>query len=314
VWLGVVFCAWFCGLGPSLLATAIMLAGVWYWLIPPYRSFVVTDVRDIFGMLGFLFFAGIIITVGDRARRTRAKLNAAQEHLEEQVTQRTRELAEANERLSELTSNLLHMQDQERRRIARDLHDSIGQILAAIGMNVGALSRQPLPEDALRLITDNNQLIDQVSREIRTISHLLHPPLLEEAGLAAALDLYVTGFSDRSSIPVEIDLAENLPRLSQDLEISVFRLVQECLTNIHKHSGAKNAEVRVAFDNGNVTLTVSDDGRGISPGKAHGVGLTGMHERVRQLDGSLKVSSSSRGTLVTAVLPAAQPRVNVEAS
>ncbi len=314
VWLGVVFCAWFCGLGPSLLATAIMVAGVWYWFIPPYGSFTIVDVRDIFGMAGFLFFAGIIIAVGERTRRTRGKLNAAQEHLEEQVKQRTQELAEANQRLSDLTSNLLHMQDQERRRLARDLHDSIGQILAAIAMNMGTLARQPLTQDVLRLLTDNNQLVDQVSREIRTISHLLHPPLLEEAGLAAALDIYVTGFSDRSSIPVEIDLPENLPRLSQDLEISLFRLVQECLTNIHKHSGAKRASVRVALNNGNVTLTVSDDGRGISPGKAHGVGLTGMQERVRQLDGSLNLSSSSHGTLVTAVLPATQARVRTEAS
>ena len=279
-----------------------MLAGVWYWFIPPYGSFAVVDVRDIFGIVGFLFFAGIIITVGERARRTQAKLNAAQEHLEEQVKQRTRELAEANERLSELTSNLLHMQDQERRRLARDLHDSIGQILAAIAMNMGTLARQSLPEDTLRLLTDNNQLIDQVSREIRTISHLLHPPLLEDAGLAAALDLYVTGFSERSSIPVQIDLPKDLPRLSQDLEISVFRLVQECLTNIHKHSGAKSAAVRVAFSSGTVTLSVSDDGRGISPGKAHGVGLTGMQERVRQLEGSLKVSSSSRGTVVLSLI------------
>jgi len=314
VWLGVVFCAWFCGLGPSILATAIMVVGVWYWFIPTYGSLTIVDVRDIFGMAGFLFFAGIIIAVGERARRTQAKLNAAQEHLEEQVKQRTQELAEANERLSELTSNLLHMQDQERRRLARDLHDSIGQILAAIAMNIGTLTRQPLPDDALRLLTDNNQLVDQVSREIRTISHLLHPPLLEDAGLAPALDLYVTGFSERSSIPVKLDLPEDLPRLSQDLEISLFRLVQECLTNIHKHSGAKSAAVRLAFSNGNVILTVSDDGRGIAPGKAHGVGLTGMQERVRQLDGSLKVSSSSHGTVVTAVLPATQARLTAEVS
>ena len=314
VWLGVVFCAWFCGLGPSVLATAIMLAGVWYWFVPQYRSFAVQDARDIFGMVGFLFFAGIIITVGERARRIQAKLNATQEHLEEQVKERTRELAEANERLSELTSNLLHMQDQERRRLARDLHDSIGQILAAIAMNMGTLARHPLPEDALRLLTDNSQLIDQASREIRTISHLLHPPLLEDAGLAAALDLYVSGFSERSSISVKIDLPEDLPRLSQDLEISLFRLVQECLTNIHKHSGAKSAAIRIAFNDGNVTLTVSDDGRGIVPGKAHGVGLTGMQERVRQLDGSLKVSSSSRGTVVTATLPVPQVRTVASAS
>jgi len=280
-----------------------MLVGVWVWFIPPYGSLGIADVSDFFGMAGFLLFAGIIISVGERARRIQAKLNAAHEHLEEQVKQRTAELAEANESLRDLTSKLLHMQDQERRRLARELHDSVGQILAAIAMNMGTLARQAIPEDASRLIEDNNQLLEQVSREIRTISHLLHPPLLEDAGLAAALDLYIKGFSERSRIPIEINLPEDLPRLSQDLEISLFRLVQECLTNIHKHSGAKSAAVRIAIDDGNLSLAVSDDGGGISPGKSHGVGFTGMQERVRQLDGSFKVASSSQGTVVTATFP-----------
>lgn len=314
VWMGVVFCAWFCGLGPSLLATAIMVAGVWYWFLPPYRSFAVASGGEVFGIAGFLLFAAIIIAIGERARRTRFKLNAAQEHLEEQVKQRTQELGEANEKLSELSSNLLHMQDQERRRLARDLHDSVGQILAAISMNMGILGRQALSDDAARVLADNTQLVDQVSKEIRTISHLLHPPLLEEAGLAAALNDYVTGFSERSAIPVRIDIPGDLSRLPQDLELSLFRLVQECLTNIHRHSAAKGATVRIAAAKKEVILYVSDDGCGIAPGRTHGVGLTGMRERVRQLQGSFKIVSGARGTTVTAAFPLTETAGKLDAS
>src|SRR5947209_13394708 len=178
VWLGVVFCAWFCGVGPSIVATVIMLLGVWYWFLPNYGTFALESSSEIFGIAGFLFFAGVIISIGERARRTQAKLNAAHEEMELAVRQRTAELAEANEKLSELTRNLMHLQDEERRRFARDLHDSVGQLLTVIGMNLAAFQDEKLSAQATELLDDSQRLLEQITGEIRTISHLLHPPLL----------------------------------------------------------------------------------------------------------------------------------------
>jgi signal transduction histidine kinase len=303
VWLGVVFCAWFCGVGPSMLATVIMLLGVWYWFLPYYSSFVLATPNEIFGLIGFSFFAGVIITIGERARRTQAKLNAAHDEMEIAVKERTAELAEANEKLRELTTSLMHLQDEERRRFARDLHDSIGQLLAVIGMNLSAFEGENLTPDGVRLLGDSQQLIEQISSEIRTISHLLHPPLLDEAGLGAALQIYVDGFSQRSKVDAKLEVAENLPRLSRDLEISLFRIVQECLTNIHKHAEAKSVAISIGFSGTQVTLQVADDGKGLPKERRSGVGLRGMEERVRQLHGTFQVNSHSPGTTVIVSMP-----------
>jgi signal transduction histidine kinase len=303
VWLGVVFCAWFCGVGPSLLATLLMTAGVWYWFVPPYHSLQKSP-REVFGVTGFLLFAAVIISIAERARRTQAKLNAAHDEMEMAVKQRTAELAEANEKLRELTSSILHLQDEERRRFARDLHDSVGQLLAVIGMNLASFDRENLTTGAVQLLSESKQLIEQILTEIRTISHLLHPPLLDEAGLGAALRIYVEGFSQRSRIVADLQVPEDLPRLSRDLEISIFRIVQECLTNIHKHAGAKSVAISIVRSADGVTLNVVDDGKGLAKGYSFGVGLRGMEERVRQLRGSFKLSSNSRGTAVAVTLPA----------
>lgn len=306
VWLGVVFCAWFCGVGPSILATAIMFLGVWYWFIPPFGSFALVNLGEFTGMTGFLIFAGIIISIGERARRTQAKLNAAHDEMEAAVTQRTAELAEANEKLRELTGGILHLQDMERRRFARELHDSVGQLLSVINMNLGSFDNENLTADAVHLLSDSKELVGQIIREIRTISHLLHPPLLDEAGLGPALRIYVEGFGQRSGIAADLQVEENLPRLSPDLEISIFRIVQECLTNILKHAEAKSVAIRVGRSAGVVSVTVSDDGRGMSDGHNFGVGLRGMQERVRELRGTLQVDSSGRGTTITATMPTAE--------
>jgi signal transduction histidine kinase len=306
VWLGVVFCAWFCGVGPSILATAIMLFGVWYWFIPPFGTFNRLNLGEFTGMTGFLLFAGIIISIGERARRTQARLNAAHDEMEAAVKKRTAELAEANEKLRELTGSLLHMQDMERRRFARELHDSVGQLLMVINMNLSAFDQENLSPEAVHLLGDSRELVGQIIREIRTISHLLHPPLLDEAGLGAALRIYVEGFGQRSGIAADLKVEQDLPRLSPDLEISIFRIVQECLTNILKHAGAKAVAIRVGRTAGMVSVTVSDDGRGMGDGRKFGVGLRGMQERVHELHGSLQVDSSERGTTITATMPSAE--------
>jgi signal transduction histidine kinase len=309
VWLGVVVCAWFCGVGPSIAATLIMLVGVWYWFIPHYGNLFNANATDAFGVAGFLFFAGVIITIGERARRTQAKLNAAHDEMEVAVKERTAELAEANEKLRELTRNLMHVQDEERRRFARDLHDSVGQLLSVIGMNLSTFEDEKLTPHGAGLLGDSQRLLEQITSEIRTISHLLHPPLLDEAGLGAALRIYVDGFSQRSKIPASLEIPDDLPRLAQDLEISIFRIVQECLTNIHKHSGARSVAISIRRSgDGRVTLKVADDGRGLPKAHALGVGLRGMEERVRQLRGSFKVTSNPDGTAVIVTMPAMESR------
>jgi signal transduction histidine kinase len=205
------------------------------------------------------------------------------------------------------------MQDEERRRIARELHDSVGQLLAAISMNSSILERESssLTPQGANALQENSQLVNQINVEIRTISHLLHPPLLDEAGLGSALRWYVDGFSERSQIKASLELPPDLGRLSPELEISIFRIVQECLTNIHRHSGSPSAEVRILQYDGIVRLQIKDEGKGIPAGKksmlkssdGSGVGFRGMRERLRQLGGILDIESDANGTVVTATLP-----------
>jgi PAS domain S-box-containing protein len=215
---------------------------------------------------------------------------------------------------TELASRFQRMQDDERKRIARELHDSVGQLLAAIGMNQALIETQShkLDPNGMRAFSENIHLVEEVSREIRTISHLLHPPLLDVAGLASALRWYVDGFSERSKIKVDLELPPDLGRLPDEVEIAVFRVVQECLTNIHRHSGSSQASIRLAKQNDRITVQVSDEGKGISKEKQRelllgrsGIGFGGMRERVRQLDGSLDILSEGSGTTIIATLKAA---------
>ena len=304
VWLAVVFCAWFCGVGPSILATLVMVLGITYWFLPPIGRLAIADADDFFGVAGFLLFAGAIITIGERARRTQARLNAAHDEMESTVKQRTAELAGANKKLHELSTSLLHTQDAERRRMARDLHDSVGQLLAIAGMNLSSLDAENLSRRGQNVLQDTRQLLEQILQEIRTISHLLHPPLLDESGLRPALGIYLDGFSQRSKIATTLQVPRDLPRFSQDLEIAIFRIVQECLTNVHKHAGARAVTVSIQYPGDKVVVQVSDDGQGVAKDQIRGVGLTGMQERVRELHGTFDVHSNSSGTTVTATLPA----------
>ena len=311
VWLGVVFCAWFCGVGPSVVATILMLLGVWYWFLPVYGSFVLKSPQQAFGVAAFLLLAGIIITIGHRARRTQERLNAAHAEMEDAVRERTAdlrdrtaELAQANEKLRHLTTSVLQLQDVERRRFARELHDSVGQMLAVISMNLAGFERrEKLTSDGVGLLTDSRQLVEQLSAEVRTISHLLHPPMLDEAGLGAALRIYVEGFSKRSGIAADVLVPQDLPRLSQELEISIFRIVQESLTNVHKHATAKNVKISIDHSLTGLTVIVTDDGKGLLNGHAVGVGLAGMQERAHQLQGTFQVSSDTTGTSIIAIFP-----------
>jgi len=218
----------------------------------------------------------------------------------------------AEQSLRELSGKLLTMQDEERRRIARELHDSAGQMVAALSMNLAAIENDysQLGPRAQNACSESIQLVQQMSSEIRTISHLLHPPLLDEAGLPSALGWYVDGFSDRSKIAVSLDLSPDLGRLSPEVETAIFRIVQECLTNIHRHSQSATAAIRIARNGRTLELEVRDQGQGIPMENIEstlqeraGVGVQGMRERVARLGGQFEIRSSKNGTVVRANLP-----------
>jgi len=232
------------------------------------------------------------------------------------------ELYRKSRQLEMLTAEMVVLQDEERRRLARELHDGIGQMLAALLMNVSIVQSQShkLDERGARAVSENAQLLQQVSTEIRTMSHLLHPPLLEDAGLASALRWYTDEFSERSKIKVDLEIPSDFERLPNNTEVAIFRIVQECLTNVHRHSGSKSAAIRMTRDNGSLVVQVMDRGKGISKEKLPslasgrtGVGIGGMRERLKQMGGTLDVRSTEDGTVVTAVLnvngrnPALQP-------
>ena len=248
----------------------------------------------------------------DEQRQLLQSLSEARDQLEKRIEDRTAELRAANESLRDLSARLMKVQDEERKRLARELHDSVGQILAALGMNIAALQSQAHKLDSLgsRALAENAQLVQQASIEIRTLSHLLHPPLLEIAGLASALRWYVDGFSERSKIKVDVNLPSDFDRLPSETELAVFRIVQECLTNIHRHSGSPTAAIHIQQEDGRLLIEVRDNGKGIPLEKqleltssSHGgVGLRGMRERLRQLGGVLELQSDGTGTIVRAAL------------
>jgi PAS domain S-box-containing protein len=248
----------------------------------------------------------------DEQRQLLQSLSDARDHLEKRVEERTGELAAANESLRDLSARLLKVQDEERKRLARELHDSVGQILAALSMNIAVVQSQShkLDSIAARAVSENAQLVQQASSEIRTLSHLLHPPLLEIAGLISAIRWYVDGFSERSKIKVDLDVPSNLDRLPNDTELAVFRIIQECLTNIHRHSGSDTAAINIQQDGERLMVRVQDNGKGIPPEKQRqligsnrgGVGFGGIRERLRQLGGTLDIQSNGTGTVITAIL------------
>jgi PAS domain S-box-containing protein len=243
--------------------------------------------------------------------------------LDTQVQFRTQELRRRNaeillqsDQLRDLSGRLMLAQDEERRRISRELHDSAGQHLAALGMGLARIE-DDAKRDPARLsksIKDAQDLIQDLTREIRTTSYLLHPPMLDESGLSSALSWYIQGLAERSGLSIELNIAEDLERLAPELELAIFRLVQECLTNIHRHSGSKTAVIRIAREANKIYAEVQDHGKGISQerlaeiqSKGAGVGIRGMRERVRQSHGELTVDSNALGTKITATFAAEAP-------
>ena len=259
-----------------------------------------------------------------RSKWTEEQLRKTHDELEQRVQERTADLNMANVSLRELTGRLQQIRDEERRQIARDLHDSAGQLLAALSLNIAVIQAQShkLDSAGAGAVSENAVLVEQISREIRIISHLLHPPLLDVAGLASALRWYVDGFSERSKIKVELDIPDEFRRLSDEMEIAIFRMIQECLTNIHRHSGGAAAAIRVHEEDRRVRVEVQDTGKGIplekqlelsSSGRI-GVGFRGMRERLRQLGGTLEIQSGGGGTVVIATLPLLESKAARSAS
>jgi len=228
------------------------------------------------------------------------------------------ELHRKTRKLELLNERITLVQEEERRRIARELHDSVGQLLAAIGMNQATLQSesQKLSPGAASSLAENVALTEEVSKQVRTLSYLLHPPLLDEAGLAPALLCYVEGFSKRSKIDVKLEITPDLGRFPSDMEISVFRLIQECLTNIHRHSGSLTARIRIGRNESSLSVEVEDQGRGISlqnlSAIGAGVGIPGMRERLRRFGGQLQIHSDESGTQLRAVIPVAQNSSSIQ--
>ena len=231
-------------------------------------------------------------------------------------------LKASEETLRNLSGRLLRLQDEERRRISRDLHDVTGQKLALLSMDLSSISKNKdatKNEEANRLLVECVTLSNEVNKEIRTLSYLLHPPLLDELGLPSAVEWFSQGFESRTGIRVGVDIPSNFVRLAPDAEVALFRIVQESLANVHRYSGSATAYVRARSDSGEVRLEIGDFGKGISkdskqtdhgPVAALGVGIQGMKERVRQLSGKLEITSrQGKGTLVTAILPICNRRL-----
>jgi PAS domain S-box-containing protein len=397
VWIAVVFSAWYCGVGPSVINMLLSLVGVWYLFLPPFHSFTLENPKaEISGMVGFTVFSGFIIALGEANRRSTARsereaarrkqiedeLRKSQQELEQRVTERTaaleRNVAEtaeqaalldlandaifvkglngvisywnqgaerlygwskeeaigrsthellrtefpiplaeietrdywegelrhtrrdgvqivvasrwttlrdhegkpvawlelntditsrkrAEEAARTLSGQILTLQDEERKRLARELHDSVGQLLASIKMNSAVFQTVQGDSPVGKAARDNAVLVDQVISEIRTMSHLLHPPLLDEVGLPSALRWYVDGFSERSKIAVDLDISGETERLGSDMEIAIFRVVQECLTNVHRHSGSRSASLRLAKTKSRPELCCATTGGSLPP-------------------------------------------------
>lgn len=210
--------------------------------------------------------------------------------------------------LHRLSARLLELQDEERRRIARELHDTTAQSLFALIMNLTRLQElAPKEGESIHgLIADSIVLAEQSAKELRTLSYLLHPPLLDDVGLVSAINWYARGFSERSGIQVDLDLPAHLDRFPKPLEIAYFRIIQEALTNVHRHSGSPRASIRLTADAERVMLEISDQGNGFThslgqSGARLGVGVAGMRERIHQLGGQFEIVSGCHGTTVRIV-------------
>ena len=452
-WAAVVISAWYCGVGPAVVATLLSVLGVWYWFLPYFQTFAFQNPKaEISGMILFLVLATLIIALGDANRRSKARLQreAAERSqiendlrrayalLEDRVQERTAQLSLTNDKLSEeaektraqaewldgandaifvsscegkitywnngaerlygwtraeatdksphellqtefpvpfaeiatewqrggwqgelvhtrrdesrvtvasrwtplkdlhnnltgwleinrditdrkaaeaareLSGQLMKIQDEERRRIARELHDNTGQMVVALLLNLGRLRASGnLSLEETRLLSESDALLQTVNTQLCAISHLLHPLLLDEVGLWTALEWYVEGFRRRSGIPVILERDSNVGRLNSSLEVALYRVVQECLSSMHHHSGSPGVTIRLLRSFGEVRLEIQDRRRTITTEQqlsvplndAMGVGLRGMRERILQLGGNLSVESNRNGTTIIVTFP-----------
>ena len=272
-----------------------------------WASVIITAIRDDAGKL-----IGFGKVTRDFTERMRAHDALRQEITERREAQRR--LYDSEKSLRQLSKHLLRTQDEERRRIGRELHDSLGQSLAAMKINLDTLASIVGSDGAAgQKVAECVQLAETGIKEVRTISYLLYPPMLEEMGLKAAIPWYLDGFSARSGIVTTFEVGDDFDRLHPDSELALFRVLQESLTNIHRHSGSPSAHIRLGTREKMVFLEIKDQGKGLPPGllgqdgtSAPGVGLRGMNERLQQLGGRLELASTGEGTTLTAVIPAGE--------
>ncbi|HEV2400926.1 MAG TPA: sensor histidine kinase [Candidatus Sulfotelmatobacter sp.] len=347
VYVAVVYCALLCGYAPATVTAVMGFFGIYYWFVDPRHSIIPVP-SEVHGVVGFFLVSAVLIYLGEANRSKQLRLNetvaalvaearerqraqdelrAAHATLEQRVEERTCELSaalarveseiavreRAEEQLRHLSLRVMNLQDEERRHIARELHDTAGQTLAAIKMSVALIAQSIKNRPELQLLIDDlNALTDGALQEVRTTSYLLHPPLLDEAGIASATRWFVEGFARRSGIEVQCNIPEKMDRPPRECELVLFRVLQESLTNVHRHSGASSAKITLQRTNGQLQLEIEDNGKGISEERlrrldtsaAHtGVGIAGMRERVRELGGLMEVQSAGQGTTVRVVLP-----------
>jgi PAS domain S-box-containing protein len=252
-------------------------------------------------------------------RQSEERYRELSETLDAEVRARTAELEERSrevliqaEQVRKLSWQVLRIQDEERRHIARELHDSAGQNLTVLGMNLTAIAQKAKKQapEMSESVEQTVEMVQELTKEIRTTSYLLHPPLLDENGLPAALSWYIRGLSERSGLDIAFSISEEFGRLPREQELTIFRLVQECLTNIHRHSGSKTATIQINRDSDRVLVEVRDQGKGIPHEKLvqieqgiSGVGIRGMRERLRQFQGEMIVDSVGTGTTVVVTIP-----------
>jgi signal transduction histidine kinase len=286
---------------------------------------IITAIRDASGrLLGF----GKVTRDLTEKKRAHEELEQAHRNLQTEVMERRsadKKLHKSEESLRRLSQHLLRTQDEERKRIGRDLHDSLGQCLAILKINLDSL-QLALPAAESKAISQIEQcleLTDEAIREVRTIAYVLYPPMLEELGLNSAISWYLDGFASRSEVKITFDAAPELKRLERPAELALFRVLQESLTNVHRHSESPTAHIRLFEENGSAVLEVEDEGKGFPEAmldldrdelaSSFGVGLRGMSERLRDLGGTIGLKPAKKqGAIVRAAVPHKQQQPALE--